>query len=524
MKKVFPAVLISLVLALAMTASGLAALPGTGWWTAYRVQNIADTTGTITMQAYDQGVTAPVGSSSFDFGSGEALVYNPGLTPDYPTGNLIGFTSELPSGFVGSVVLSSSVPAASVVELANYTNGTLGGGGTASSMYQGISGEKAATTLLAPTIKHAYGNPAQTTTLYVQAAGADASATITYTMNDTSTHTQTTTISANRMFIFDPANATPPVASTSCGTDANTSPCYGSAIVTSTSGNIVGVVVEHPHTGSPAAYVLSSRLATPSDQSTKIYAPSIKNDYATGTGTGIAGMSVLNVGTGTAQVQITLTVTQLGTNASGVNVGDVFINTVEIPAGTSYLFSKYNNNLGGLPAGTFAAAVIESLDDATHDPQPLVGTGNDSKTLSAIPGGKGKTQYNAFPSTVATDHAASPNVKEYIGVRRGGVTAQNVGTSADTIYFEYYEYGTDNVYVFWTTSPVAVGAAVGTNSVSTTGATKFSNDGTWTFSELSGKEFSVIVYTSGGQPIIVLNGEQTTDSAFDMSNYEGVNY
>jgi hypothetical protein len=392
MKRFSIALFVGLILVLMVSSIGLAALPGTGWWTAYRIQNIGTGAGSISMQAYAKDTTDVYGSQSFSFNQYTSLVYNPGVTPNYPAGNLIGFTSALPAGFVGSVVLSSSVPAASVVEVGNYTNGTLGGGGTASAQYQGAGSSAVATTLLSPTIKHNYSS--QTTTLYVQAAGADANATITYTMNDGTTHTQTYNIPANRMFIFDPANATPPVASTGCGVAQNINPCYGSAKIVSTTGAMAGVVVEHPHTGSPAAFVLSSRLATPNDQGTKLYAPSIKNDYTTASGNGVAGMSVMNVGTASAKVTITLTVTGLGNNAVGVAVGDTFTNTVIIPAGTSYLFSKWEGNLGGLPAGTFASAVIESVDDVTYDPQPLVGTGNDSKTLASIPGGKGKTQYH----------------------------------------------------------------------------------------------------------------------------------
>ncbi len=526
MKKLSIALVIGLILVLAISSIGMAALPGTGWWTAYRVQNIGSGSGTITMQAYDKDSASVYGSSNFTFAQYNALVYNPGVAPDYPTGNIIGFTSALPAGFIGSVVLSSSVPAASVVEIGNYTNGTLGGGGTASGQYQGAGSSAVNTTLLIPVIKHNYGTPGQTTTLYVQAAGADASATITYTMNDGSVHTQSATIPANKMYIFDPANATPAVASSGCGTVVNVSPCFGSAKIISTTGAMAGVVVEHPHTGSPAAFVLSTRMATPNDQGTILYAASMKNEYTTGSGTGRVGITIMNVGTAQANVRITLTVTAKGSNAPGtVNIGDVFTQDVVIDPNTSTVFSQWDGNLGGLPAGTFASAKFESLDDATYNPQPLVGIANDAKLMSTIPGGRGKTAANAYSAATATTKVAGPMVKVYLGTRNGGATIQNVGDQPTTIYIEYYQYATGTKYAFHTTATVPAGGAIDTNGISANGATKFTIDGgSWAWADLAGKEFSVIAYTTNSQPLVLLGSENTPNGSMDMSNYEGINY
>jgi len=515
MKKLSLALILSLALVLLVVTAGSAALPGSGWWSALRVQNISTSDGVVSMTAYSKNVADPaITSANFDFGASEALVYDPGKTANYPAGNIVNFNSDLPSGFEGSVVLSANVESASVSQIANYTNGSVGGAGLASAMYQGISSDLLSTYLLAPTIKHNYSNA--TTTMYIQAAGSDSTVTVTYTMADGSVYTQTETITANRMFVFDPASVGIP--STGCGYDTNTSPCYGSAVVTATS-DIAGVLLEHPHSGTPVTFVQAMRLQTPQDQDTKIYIPSVKNDFCGSSGCGVAGAAVMNVGAATADVTITVTVTKLGTNAgAGVAVGDVFTDTASIPANTNYNFSKWNNNLGGLPAGTMAAAVIECTNG-----QPLVGSSNDAKTQTGFPG-QAKVKYAAFADSLATSTAYGPMVKEFLGDLTGGVTVQNVGTAADFINIVFYEYGTSNVCTLRTKTTIPVGGAAETNWVSVNGGDRFTTSGACgSVSWLAGKEFSVKAYTDGGEPIIIMVTENTPAGTLDISRYEGIN-
>jgi hypothetical protein len=486
------------------------------------MQNIGEETGSISMTAYDMASLSTYESVSYSVDSDKALVYDPGESPDYPTGNYIGFDSSLPSGFQGSAVVSASQEIASVAQIANFPNGSVGTtSGKASAFYQGISQDSVATRLLATTIKHNYAGA--TTTLYIQAAGTDSDVTVTYRMSDGSVHEQTEVISANRTFVFDPANAIPPIASEECGFDTRTSPCYGSAVVTAST-PVGGVLIEHPHSGTPIYFVQAIRLATPSDESTKIYVPSVKNDFITGTGTGIAGAAVMNVGSETALVQITLTVTALGRNApSWVAPGDTFTATAEILPNENYLFSKWLGNIGGMPAGTMAAAVIESISDDTLTPQPLVGSSNNAKTQSNFPG-QANVKYSAFADSTTTPLAYAPMVKEFYGIFTGGVTVQNVGDAPDYIIIEYHQYVSDNVYVFKTLNPIAVGGAAQTNWVSVTGPDNFAPvGGDWSFAELAGHQYSVVAYTETGENVIIMVTENTPSGTLDIARYEGVN-
>jgi hypothetical protein len=515
MKKITFAVIISLLLVLAIVGTGFAALPGTGWWSALAIQNISTTPGSVSMEAYDMGTGAPIASDLFDFDPAKALVYDPGLTPDYPAGPVIGFQSSLPGGFEGSVVISASVPSASVSQLANYSNGGVGGAGKASAMYPGVSSEMLAQELYAPTIKHNYSGA--TTTMYIQAAGAEAEVTVAYTMADGGYYEVTETIAANRSFMFDPAGAGIP--STGCGYDTMTSPCYGSAIVTA-SAPVAGVLVEHAHAGSPATFVQAIRLSTPQDKSEIIYVPSVKNNFCGSSGCGVAGAAVQNADDEAANVTITLTVTKLGNNApSGVSKGDVYTDSATIPAGENYNFSKWNNNLGGLPNGTMAAAVIECTNG-----QLLIGSSNDAKTQSGFPG-QAKVKYSAFPDALATELAFAPKIKEFSGIFTGGATVQNVGDSSDYIIIEYHELGTGEMCAMVTKDPVPPGGAAETNWVSVNGANQFDILGgdCGSFGWLSGKQFSVVAYSDAGEDIVIMVTENTPGGTHDISRYEGVN-
>jgi hypothetical protein len=114
-------------------------------------------------------------------------------------------------------------------------------------------------------------------------------------------------------------------------------------------------------------------------------------------------------------------------------------------------------------------------------------------------------------------------VTEFIGAMTGGLTVQNVGTAPDTIYFDYYEYGTDNVYRFWTINPLQPGEAVNNYGISNNNGGYFANDGSYDWSEMLGKKFSAIVWSDGGEEIICVGFELTTDNSYDISNYEAFN-
>ncbi|MEM7133722.1 MAG: hypothetical protein AAF702_45930 [Chloroflexota bacterium] len=490
--------------------------PGTGWWVFWQIQNIDTTAGQIQMTAYQRegDGTEQVGSESFDIGVGNALAYNPGQTPNIDNG-LIGFSGNI-SFRDGSAVISSDRSVVAVAQLGNNRSGTAGtDGGTATSFYQGIGSGNASTTVNFPLVKNNFNG--QTTTFYIQAAGADANVTITYNMNDGTTHTETRNIAANRMWQFSPSNASPAIANSNCGA-GGTSPCQGAATAVSSSGPIVGVVVEHPDAGAPAALALSTRGLTATDQGTKLLAPIIKNDFNGST----TGFSVQNTdASAAASVEIVLTVTN--SRNPDVAIGAQFRQTVSIEAGKAVVFNNARNNIGGMGTGTFASATVESLNG-----QKLVGTVNENNN------GK-KAVYAAFciegcgadgNSTPTTTKVAAPLVKDFFRGKTTGITVANAGTASTKIKASYTDAG-GTVRVIESSAEVAPGGAVSFFSIYTNPSTRFAVVSGFTdFADFFDTKNSVIVESSDGTtPIVAVAQESARDtSGLDIKNYEGFNY
>ena len=516
MKKIIRTLLVCALVSLFITSIVYADLPGAGWWTSYTVQNVGGDSGSLQMTAYDASSSSTYGSSeAFTFDYGESLIYDPGRSPNHSSGgNVIGFGDQLPSGFEGSLVLSGSVPMLAAAQVANYTNGNVGVSyDSASGMYQSYAAADASTNLQFPIVKTNWAG--NSTSFYIQAAGSDANVTVTFNMNDGSTYTvEDQFIEANKMRMFDPISAGAPT--TDCGAmDFNVSPCFGAAEVTSDT-PIAGVVIEHPFSGSPVGLIYVTRGLTNADASTVLFSPSIKNEYYGG----VAGASIMNIGSEDAKVKLTLTVTL------GPQAGNIYSDELIIPPNSTKTFSKWLDNLGGMPSGNFGAARIESVTEGEYTAQPLIGISNDTMRQSRTPGGKGGTAAYAYSIESATPTNGAPMVKEYYDIYTGGLTVVNVGSQPTTITFTYYEYGSDNVYTFWTKNTVQPNAAVNTGRISYNPNDVFENDGSWEFSEMRNKEFSVIAQASNDQSIVslVTAYDPNTNKFYDVMNYEGFSF
>jgi len=515
MKTKFRVIVFILVVSLISTLSVSAALPSTGWQTEYAVMNTSLTDGVLTMTAYPASVadatTYP--SASFNLPLKHALYYDPAI----PAGGIyLGFTAPgLPAGFQGSVVVSASQPVASAVTITNK-----GSSGTARADYTGISATNLSSTILFPIVKHNFNN--QTTTFFVQAASEAAHATITYKMNDGSTKTETADIPANKTYIFDPENAG--VAKVNClpaGQTANTSPCFGSATVTSTTGLIAGVYVETLHTGSPANFASSTSALITSDASTKVLSLGYKKSFNATDG----AVSVMNTGAAPAMVGFVGRVSgvQAGSPAAlaGVDVGDEYTGQVEIEAGKTRVFSAFVPELSAVLKGTWLSFTFTSLATGSYTPQPLIGITTETRTKATMPGSTLRQSTLAFADGAAlTNKLACPILREVTSDGfAGSVAIMNAGTVPTTIHFEYVEYG-GNVYHFWTQTAITPGNSIGTNRVSSNYSTKFTNDGSWSFPSLAGKKFSVYVWSDPAVTIVGTAPQDALTFNRDATSYE----
>ena len=488
--------------------------PGTGFWVFWQLQNIDTTAGSVSMTAYEVegGSANQVGSESYALGLNSALAYHPGLPVTFPNGDRIGFSSDV--NFTrGSAVISSDVDVVAIAQLGNNKSGEVGdpsGLGKATSFYQGIGSTNASTVVNFPLVKNDFNG--QTTTFYIQSAGSDADVTITYKMNDGTSHTESRTIGANRMWEFSPLNAAPAIAS-GCSGGGATSPCQGAATVESSSGAIVGVVVEHPAQGVPVKLALSTRGLTDADQGTKLLAPIIKNAFNGST----TGFSVQNVGNADATVKIDLTVT----NAADASlIGNQYSETVTIAPGSAEIFIAARNNLGGMPAGTFASATVESTNG-----QKLVGAVNENnKGQKAVYAAFCTTGCGTADTAATKTQIAAPLVKDFFNGKTTGLVVANAGNAPTKMRATYVDAAGVSRTIE-SSQDIPAGGAVSFFSVNTNPGGRFTATGGVNFADFFNTKNSVTVESTTGQPIVAVAQESARDgTGLDIKNYEGFNY
>jgi len=197
---------------------------------------------------------------------------------------------------------------------------------------------------------------------------------------------------------------------TGCGTDPNTSPCFGSLTVVGNN-NIAGVALEFEDGKSPATAVQAASMFGTEDVGSTVLCPIIKNDFGGNHRT--TGMSIANTGTGVANVTATFTTSTGSTFTQGPQA---------ITAGKSFVFSAFNSTVGGMPAGTLAAAKV------TSDKPTIVGVVSE-RNISGSP--VKFTTYTCFNPANATAKIAAPVFKKDFGNNTTGIQIQNANTTGD---------------------------------------------------------------------------------------------
>lgn len=384
-------------------------LPGSGWYSTATIQNVGNALANVTLSVYPQ-VTATPSTASFSLGSGESKVFVAGGNNAHGT---VDVSPTLGPGS-GSAVISSDQPVVAIGSIQNNALSAFPGlgvsGGNAAEFFRGAS--QAGTSLFYPVVKNNWAG--RTTVFSIQAAGSDANITATIRANSGSVHTRTLTISANRSVFLIPNDFG--MANLNCGSNVNTSPCFGSLSITATSGTIVGAYIEFVTGQSPAQLVLAASMFANTEADNKIYCPVIKSEFADRS----TGMTIANTSSSPVTVTVTYKVYQ------GANTGSTYTqNGVTIPASGSVVFSRFNpGTMGGMPDGNLAAATVELVGSTNNI---LVGVVNESN-FSVTP--VRSTAYTCFGEDSATNRIAAPLFKRNVAGVTSALVVQNVGTSA----------------------------------------------------------------------------------------------
>jgi len=475
--------ILAVVVVLALVAGVVAAqtgIPGSGWWTGEQVQNVGTSTANIVVTAYDKN-----GSLTYTTSQTATVGSTVGLTPN----NFAG----MPSGFIGSAVVSSDQPIKAVVNVSNVFNGTFGvQGGKAQALYQGT--ESPDTKLYFPMAKNnRFGN---STAFYVQNAGtAAASVTAVFKMDTGSpTNVYTYTIASldpNKMAVINPVDASVPSAGGTGGRDN-----IGSLTVSSAQ-PLAGTVLEYKQGQTIATILGGTRGFTAANFDTKTYAPTIKNDRF-GRFTGI-------------QVQ--------NASANPVNVTVVYIGSAGVCAGGTYTdtttglqpgSSKTFNQLVGqsaLPANCTAAATVSATGTVIATINETNMSNNANAALSTL---------SAQGSSQATTKISVPQFKDQRFGATTGLMIENVGTATASIVATFSCRGGATFTAISVPRTAPVGGAIQ--------FFKPSNNPAWFSTPFPSKNVVCGVTITADQPIVATANEQPdTVGAFDDNNYEGFN-
>jgi len=496
MKKFRTAFVVLLTLAVVGTAAAAVdTLPGSGWWTSVGIQNVGGGTASVQLTAYHaNGGAADTHSASFTLLQNASVTFLPGSgAPN------VDVTPALEPNFQGSMVVSSDQPLVAIGQVGN--NSLLGGalgvtGGYASAQYRGSN--QGATSLAYPTVKSNFG--AKTTTFYIQAAGADTTVTATIKTNDGTSHTAVMAVAANKTWIASPSDFAPAIASSSCGSNPNVSPCVGSFSATTSGGQIVGAVVEHQAVAAPATIAQSTALFLPSDADTTVFCPTFKNAYAGGALPRSTGITVQNTSGSSATVYLTL---------KSVATGNVYTSNAVVAGGASVTFNAGAANIGGFPSG--GGGTADGLGAATiTSTVSLIANVNEANTGTPVKA----TTYSCFGAASATAKIALPQVKEEFSGSNTGVSIQNTDVTTATISAVYTCGGVPYTHV---DKQLAPGAAY-------TYFRPHTSAGNWTGTALPNNKLCAVVVTSGGQKIVGIAQEAAYPSGnLDTKNYEGFN-
>jgi hypothetical protein len=497
MKKLRTVIILLLTLGIVGTAfASVGTLPGSGWWTSVGMQNVGSSIANVVMTAYHvNGGSAATYTGSFTMTVGGSVTFLPGSSAPN-----VDVTPPLPSGFQGSMVVSSDQPLVAIGQVGN--NVLLGGalgvtGGYASAQYRGSN--QGATSLSYPTVKSNFSG--KTTTFYIQAAGSDTTVTATIKTNDGASHTASMAVAANKTWVASPGDFSPAISSSSCGSNPNTSPCVGSFSASTSGGQIVGAVVEHQTSTSPATIAQSTALFLPSDAATTVYCPTFKNGYAGGTAPRNTGLTVQNTSGGAATVYLTL---------KSVATGLVYHSSAVVAGGASVTFNPQAANIGGFPSGGGGTADGLAAATVTSTVQ-LIANVNEANQLGTP---VKATTYSCFGASGATAKVALPQVKEEFVGSNTGVSIQNTDVTTATVSAVYTCGGVAYTHI---NKLLAPGAAY-------TYFRPHTSAGNWTGTALPNNKLCAVVVTTGGQKIVGIAQEAAYPSGnLDTKNYEGFN-
>lgn len=410
-------------------------LPGKGWYTPLVIQNVDTTRATwVVLEAL------PMNGTDLGRGCAQALIPAGGslvFRPDNPQGvaGVVGIAEVATGTFQGSMVLHADGPLAVLANLQNIpfvsTLGTAGGRAKgAFTASRELDFEGPLELHYAP-VKSGYFGRA--TRLFLQSTRRDVWTAVTAVLrreSDGRDFTAVVNLPPRGAVVLEPGNflsSGSPLATSCKPLLPEARDCLATLRITS-SERIAGVAVEVPTGETVPTLVMMNRLAAGELDYWELNCPAVKNQFPTGR-TISSELHTLNVAPFTQTVNVLLRGTsEPVTPATSQEYWQVFPN---VPALRSVEASRFQDTLGGLPAGSLASAALTAS------------SGGDL-TVTAVDEGEGRlSSYSCLPRTRGRLQVAIPAAKfEYASrdsefAANTGIAVQNVGPSATSVQMSY---------------------------------------------------------------------------------------
>ena len=495
-KKLMSIVIAVMVLGL-LSGTAFADLPGSGWVTNVQVQNVGVNPADLSITSYGTG--GPYNSVSKNAAVGGSVTF-------------LNTELNVPSGFQGAGVISSTEPVFAILFATNYQAST---SNTASAIVRGIGQDSVANTLSFPLAKKKWGSGQKTTTFYIQNAGQTTTeATVTMSIlaggaGGCSNNPRKYNILPSEQINFNPQDLGCPNST------------LGSLLVSTGTGGqpLAGIVLEHdddmaaPAGGTRVLQGTSGFAidnATP-DYDTVLIAPIIKKGW--GANKNVTGLQVQNVGADPIPAgDLVVTYAVIGGPDAGTTKMET--NPTAIAVGAAF-----NSLHAVLQAGSLASAVV-----SVKTGERIVGIVNENRPAGTTV--FRNTTYSMLPVHAAATSVSLPLVKEYFGGQGGrctGVQVVAVGTSAGTpaIMQLTYKATTGATFTVTTNAPELSKTFLRISDGATPGVTVTGGAA----ADMRGKNFGVTAtsLTAGVKLVAVANESFCPGAARDEddANYEG---
>jgi hypothetical protein len=196
----------------------------------------------------------------------------------------------------------------------------------------------------------------------------------------------------------------------------------------------------------PKFIAAHSAILSNHDIEGNVFLPSLKNSYYADSASTVVYVSV-NFGTTDLELDMRYVITGVESGCSGVSVGDVYTDSMTVPANEVRKISYADGNVGGMPNCVYYTGTLDDVNEE-NDGEEIYATVIETQysTHGRMAAYNGQSIY-AYPGGVTMNF---PMYKEDFNEVQGGIAVMNVGNisggeagTCSEVLFTFYEGSSD---------------------------------------------------------------------------------